>query len=265
MHRALPLPLPTLRLRALALPALGGLFLALGLGMSAACESSSPAPATDVPAAQDAAPATDTVADVAPDAGPDTAAVTCNAILQEGCGEGENCRYGSDKDTKATCFPAGKKLYGQQCAGVGDCAEGMCMDLNGTGSRCYRFCKTEIHCQGEVAPEGKPYTGACSKLSNASYMVCELDVEYDTCDLLNPTCPDGKGCYVIAGQYSPVCLPAGAATEGESCDAPNACAGGLVCINKVCHALCDKTDDSWPCGDFVPCSNHYGNAGYCDD
>lgn len=253
---------PVAMRRAATLTALG---LLAGLG---ACDSSSSTPAADTTAAQDTAVA-DAAADMMSgdgvDAGPDTAAVTCNAILQEGCAEGENCRYGGDKDTKATCFPAGEKLYGQECAGVGACAEGMCMDLNGTGSRCYRFCKTEIHCQGEVAPEGKPYTGACSKLSNASYMVCELSVEYDTCDLLAPSCPDGKGCYVIAGQYSPVCLPAGTAALGGSCDAPNSCAGGLVCINKVCHALCDKTDDAWPCGDFVPCSSHYGNAGYCDN
>jgi hypothetical protein len=218
-----------------------------------------PGPATD---AADAAADPDAATADVPAADPGPATASCNTLLQEGCQPTENCTYATTEATTPSCAPEGTKLYGQECAGLGDCQRGICLDLNDTGSRCYKFCKTEIHCIETVGPDALGFTGACAELSGVGFKVCGLDVTYQTCDLLTQGCDAGKGCYLL--DQDTVCLPAGAAATGESCASTNDCAPGGICVGQRCKRSCD-TAAADPCGAFVPCPAYWGSAGYCDE
>ncbi len=223
---------------------------------------------TSASPAVDAATSADVTADVVRSP-PDTSAPAdvsppCNAILQTGCSEGENCTYATNA-TAPSCQPGGDKLYGQQCSGQGDCAEGTCIDLNGTGSYCYKFCKTELHCSGVApGPGGKAFKGPCLDLTDSPYKVCELDVDYETCNLLSQDCEDStKGCYVSSGEPAPVCLPAGTAPVGGGCQGVSDCAPGGTCVNTKCYKLCASESDCETT--FAQCSSYFGAVGICEE
>ena len=197
-------------------------------------------------AAADTASASDSVTPPDQNTGP-----ACNVIKQEGCAEGEKCTYAQNA-SKPSCVEAGTKAIGEACDGQGDCKDGTCLSLNDTGNLCYKYCGTKVHCDGEK----------CVELSDSPFKVCELDVEYETCDMLAQGCSNPEhGCYV--SDEGAVCLPAGTAQQGEDCDSVGSCAPGNVCINKRCYKVCNVNEED-PCGDFKPCANYYGNAGYCD-
>ena len=243
--------------------------VALSLLLCAACADSSGGSA----ASQDAASttdATDTVdsanADVAEldgDAGtPDAstnddttpAGPPYNPLTQEGCAQGEKCTY--DSFDNIHCGEVGTKPIGAVCTGTGDCAEGICINLNGTESYCYAFCKIDAHCAF-----GTP----CLDLQDAAFKVCEIDGIYEFCTLLSDDCEAGKGCY-FAGDDAPICLPAGEGDTKDSCVGPSDCAPTHTCINTVCLPLCE-IGSTQPCGDnFTPCVPHYSphGVGYCD-
>lgn len=203
----------------------------------------------DIVVATDTATDSATVEEVAEPAGP-----PCNPYSLEGCLEGEKCAFNTADEI--ACMPAGAKPIGELCDGVGDCAEGLCMGLSGTDSRCYEFCKIDAHC----------LPGAeCLELQDSPFKVCEIDGIYDFCTLMTETCEAGKGCY-WANDDAPVCLPTGAGGTKDSCQTPNDCAPSHTCINKNCLPLCKK-NESQPCGDaFTPCVDYYPpqQVGYCD-
>lgn len=207
---------------------------------------------------------TDSGVDAAADNGPDTSGPPCNAIKQEGCADTENCTYANEA-TSATCQAAGEKLYGQECAGLGDCAQGTCINLNDTGNYCYKFCKTELHCSGVTpGPGGKGLTGSCASLSNSAFDVCEIDVEYESCDLLAQDCADSaKGCYA-SDKPTPICLPAGTSPVGGDCEFVTDCAPGNRCVNTKCYKLCGDPSDCETT--FAACSSvdQYG-VGICEE
>lgn len=209
--------------------------------------------AADVAAAEDVADAAET--SDAPDID-DTGQTgpVCNPILQEGCDEGEKCSY--DSQDEITCTKAGELPYGAICEGGSQCAGGTCISLNGTESFCYQYCKTKIHCDNG---------GPCIELQDSPYRVCEISGIYDSCTLLAAGCEAGKGCYVVSGEDTPVCLPEGQETTHGTCSSPNDCVSTHTCINDRCLELCHGNDDT-PCGDaFTPCVLYYGNIGYCDN
>ncbi len=179
---------------------------------------------------------------------------SCNPYTQEGCPEGLKCVF--DADDEIACLTAGTKPLGELCDGVGDCAQGLCLGLSGTDSRCYEFCKIAAHCQPGAE---------CLELQEAPYKVCEIDGIYDFCTLLTDTCEAGKGCY-WANDDAPVCLPEGAGGTKDSCQGSSDCASTHTCINKNCLPLCKKNETD-PCGDaFTPCVDYYPpqQVGYCD-
>jgi hypothetical protein len=198
----------------------------------------------------DSASSADTVVveDVAP------AAPACNPYSQDGCLEGEKCAFNTQDEI--ACMPAGAKPIGEVCEGVGDCAQGLCLGLSGTDSRCYEFCKIDAHCQ----------PGAdCLELQGSPYKVCEIDGIYDFCTLLTDSCEPGKSCY-WGNADAPVCLPEGSGLTKDSCQGPSDCASTHTCINKNCLPLCKKNETE-PCGDaFTPCVDYYPpqQVGYCD-
>ncbi|PKN53846.1 MAG: hypothetical protein CVU56_29715 [Deltaproteobacteria bacterium HGW-Deltaproteobacteria-14] len=198
----------------------------------------------DTAAVEDTTPADTTPADTTP---------ACNPILQTGCEDGQNCTFSGDATVPA-CAAGGTVAYGEECSGANGCALGVCMSLNDTGYRCYKFCQTIAHCDGDAQ---------CLSLTGTVYKVCEIGDIYTHCDLLLQDCDGGKGCYPIANQAQPVCLPAGAEAAGDPCTDAAACAKGNICINQRCKRVCDP-NASDPCGNFTPCSS-YGTAGYCDE
>jgi len=241
--------------------------LALSMGLVACDDNETPATpdATTTPDTTTTGDGTGTP-DATPDVTgqPDAAVTTCNAILQEGCAEGENCTYAQGA-TQPTCAPGGDKLYGQECAGQGDCAEGTCINLNDTGNYCYKYCKTQLHCSGvTVGSGGKAFLGPCLELSDSPYQVCEIDVDYENCDLFAQDCADStKGCYVNPGDPAPVCLPAGTSPVGGDCQGVTDCAPGNTCVNTKCYKLC--TDASQCETTFAQCSNYAAGAGICEE
>ncbi len=180
--------------------------------------------------------------------------LVCNPITQTGCGDAGNCTF-SGEDDKPSCAAAGTVAAGDECGGANTCVEGICLSLNDTGSRCYKFCQTPVHC---------PDLGACLDLSNAAFSVCEVGDIYDNCDLLQQNCDGGKGCYAIDNEPLPVCLPAGSGVEDSECESVNDCGSGFVCVNRRCKTICDQ-GAAQPCGTFGNCSAWAGNAGYCDE
>ena len=178
----------------------------------------------------------------------------CNPIAKTGCEEGEKCIYGTTG--AKLCEPAGETPGGAACQSTAECAEGMCMSLNDTGSYCYTFCKTIGHC---------PNNAPCLELSDEPYKVCKIDDLYDTCNILTQDCEGGKGCYSVAGESQPVCLPAGTEPAGGVCEGPSDCSPGHHCVNFRCYALCDKNDPD-ACGLFGKCSSEVAfGVGYCDE
>jgi len=223
-----------------------------GCGDSGGSSSSGTVPdvAADTTSEADTSSATDIVVEeeVEPTGPP------CNPYSKEGCLEGEKCAF--DTQDEIACVPAGAKPIGELCDGGGDCAEGLCLGLSGTDSRCYEFCKIDAHCEPGAE---------CLDLLDSAYKVCEIDGIYDFCTLLTDSCEAGKGCY-WSNDDAPVCLPAGTGGTKDSCQGPSDCAPSHTCINKNCLPLCKKNEVD-PCGDaFTPCVDHYPpqQVGYCD-
>ncbi len=183
-----------------------------------------------------------------------TPATSCNAITQTGCEEGENCTYVGSGAKTAECVPEGEQPYGAECGGNDGCERGICLNLNDTKFLCYKFCKTDGHCEAG---------DSCLTLTDTPYKVCEIDDIYTTCDLLAQDCGGTKGCYRIAGQPEPVCLPAGNTAAGGACTNASDCEAGTACVGNKCYPLCDTTAVE-PCPNFVGCSQYYGQVGYCD-
>ena len=178
----------------------------------------------------------------------------CNPIANTGCAEGEKCIY-DQSDLKA-CVPAGDTPGGSPCQDTSECMEGMCLQLNGTDSYCYILCKTIGHC---------PNNAPCLELQDSPYKVCKIDDLYDNCDILAQDCEDGKGCYSVANEDLPVCIPAGSSPLGGECEGPSDCIPGAHCVNFRCYELCDKNDPE-ACGLFGKCSSVVSaGVGYCDE
>lgn len=190
-------------------------------------------------------------------AGADTATPppACNPILQTGCDAGQNCTFGAN-DTSPSCVAEGTVAYGEECGGNdAQCERGICMSINDTGNRCYKFCQTVAHCEAQRS---------CLTLTGTVYKVCQIPDLYDNCDLLAQDCDDGKGCYPVASEPQPICLAAGTAATGTVCENADGCVPGNICINQRCKRICDDTATD-PCGNFTPCVGYAGNAGYCDE
>ena len=182
------------------------------------------------------------------------AASSCNPIANTGCAEGEKCIY--DESDAKICAPAGQTPGGAPCQDTAECMEGMCLQLNGTEPYCYTFCKTIGHC-----PDNAP----CQELQDSPYKVCKIDDLYDNCNILAQDCEAGKGCYSVASEDLPVCIPEGDSPLGGECEGPIDCIPGAHCVNFRCYELCDKNDPN-ACGLFGKCSSTVAaGVGYCDE
>jgi len=195
----------------------------------------------------------------------------CDPISNTLCPPGQYCTYAQDEGGATTgplCEEAGTQKYGEPCGGQDACAEGICISLGETGSACYQFCQEHSDCG-----EGKQ----CIELQNATYQVCNTGAAaQEKCNLLEQKCTlEEEACYFDDGAGEPICLPAGAALEGEKCSGqPNDCAAGLTCASYstswTCHKFCNTLKGQEPTcdpdGGFPKCANYYAkqHAGFCN-
>lgn len=199
---------------------------------------------------------------------PDVADGPCDPVARTGCPEDATCTYIALADPDPVCAPAGTAPYGEACSADDPCAAGICLALNDAAALCYRFCAApeEGSAEAEAGETGCPDAAACLALDNAQYRICEIPGVYATCDLLDPVqCPADQGCYRIASEVEPVCLPSGSALVGDPCDTANGCVAGLACVDTLCRPLCDITAAT-PCADEgASCEPYFeGGVGYCE-
>jgi hypothetical protein len=177
----------------------------------------------------------------------------CDPYAGIGCAEGQHCVF--DEAGRPGCVPAGPTALGGACdGGAAACADGACIDLGGTGSRCYAYCTSGgAQCNGL----------ACLTLTGSSYKVCQLPASaFEPCDLLAPACAKGgEACYLSGITTAPICQAAGDAADGADCKDDNECAPGLLCVTQVCRALCRVGGGEPACADaFQTCKNPYGSG-----
>jgi len=193
----------------------------------------------------------------------DYAQPDCDPYNDDNCPEGMNCIFSVAE--KPVCTAAGEVPAGKECSAQGNCADGVCMGLEGVeGQYCYKYCKTINDC---------PWGTKCLELGGHQWKVCSLSAdEFETCNLLQQNCTEpGDGCYWSSSTITqPVCLPAGEGGGGEGCSDGTDCQKGYDCIaNKECRKLCNLNEGQEPTCDsvFTGCSNHYPSqsAGYCGE
>ena len=108
--------------------------------LAGACSGDS----TASPDTSDTHASSDSEADASDDT---TTTAACNPILQTGCTAQQNCTFAST-ETAPKCSPEGAVAYGAECSAQNACLRGVCLSLNDTGYRCYKFCQTPTHCDG---------------------------------------------------------------------------------------------------------------------
>lgn len=181
-------------------------------------------------------------------AGPVTGNIECNPVQNVGCDttRGEACVYDPAKD-EALCGPLGLRLdHEEPCSPL----ENVC-DRNLTctalpqdhETSCYRVCDPQTGLGCENLPGASP-NYLCMPLMGRTFGVCVgTGVR---CDPNEDPCAESEVCSIRGGEA--VCLPAGAAQLGESCEVEQ-CAKGGVCmkLNDVDEALC-----------YLPCDTEEG-------
>ncbi|MBM4397224.1 MAG: hypothetical protein FJ087_16260 [Deltaproteobacteria bacterium] len=174
----------------------------------------------------------------------------CNPFLDEtGCATDRNCVF--DDLGGISCIAKGTVPIGGECGGADlRCERGGCLNMGGTGQRCYEYCSKKLHC---------PKASDCTFLQGRNWGVCKLtsDVYEDLkCDLLAPACKEGQGCYRTGLADFPICAPAGTAVQGEPCDGGSDCAKGYACNGNACAKLC-KPGGEPACDDGFDCDLPY--------
>jgi len=180
----------------------------------------------------------------------------CDPYTVTGCAEGQHCIF--DSEGRPTCQANGPTALGGACdMGAAACAEGACIDLSGTGSRCYRYCKSGgVECGGL----------GCLSLTSSSYKVCQLPASaFEPCDPLAPACAKAnEACYLSGITTAPICQAAGDIAEGDACKDDNSCARGLLCVNQACRGVCRVGGGAPDCADaFAICQQVAGSIGVC--
>jgi hypothetical protein len=180
----------------------------------------------------------------------------CDPYTNANCEGDTHCAF--DDAGLPVCVPNGPVELGGDCEGMmNGCVEGTCLNLGGTGARCYRYCKQSSDCGAQ----------ACIDITDVDWKVCALSSDnYEVCDLLNPTCGEASdGCYLTGLTNSPICLAGGAGQVDDPCESGTDCKAGLACHLETCRELCNTQGGEPSCSDaFDDCISIYGVAGVCN-
>ena len=116
------------------------------------------------------------------------------------------------------------------------------------GGHCYRDICHQICADGA----GGCGDGQCTNFVNLDFGIC-----LPSCDPVMQNCPEGTGCYGVAGGHA--CVGAGDSVVGDECEFANSCVPYLGCIGSAengyfCRRVCplagcfDDTTGPTMCG-----------------
>lgn len=189
----------------------------------------------------------------------DVSTPDCDPYANSNCGADQHCIF--NDAGLPVCAANGPTPIGGECPGLDQaCAEGTCLNLGGSGPRCYRYCKIGADCGGQ----------SCIGLADSPWKVCGLpSSNFETCDLFKQDCDaDTDACYLTSLTNVPICIAEGNRGAGEACEQDNDCVGDYACHNDgTCRKICNTTQGADPrCDDvFAECISFYGNVGVCLD
>ena len=179
---------------------------------------------------------------------PDTAASTCDAVAQTGCGPGEKCAVVLDDSggQRIACAPNGTVPLSGRCgsfAGVDDCVAGMAC----VGGVCRQACDPaepgSCPSPQTCTVAGDTGVGTCATLTSTA---SSPDLAASTCDIVAQTgCRPGEKCALVsegAGGERTTCAPDGTVGLGGRCTAQgdlDDCVAGLSCVDGTCQRFCD--------------------------
>ena len=160
------------------------------------------------------------------------------------CGElGGGCLQ-TDPERVGFCLPP--------CETHADCGEGRsCFSVDDTEAYCLPDAEATVFCEADSdcgAGEGCVVgTGECLSLCESGCGAGEACVDrycVATCSLLEQDCEEGTGCKPVTGVDYPsgACLRTFGVAEGGACGSQAECDRGLVCVQDLCMAFCDRSD-----------------------
>jgi hypothetical protein len=147
--------------------------------------------------------------------------VGCTVDSQEGCGTDEWCIDGGDAGSICVAMCAGRS--GLFCARE----DHVCLGLGNFGG-C--FSRETVECtvvdkEGTGCPDGD----LCIKIGFDDFSIGRCETP---CDLMNPMCTEGRGCYFIRAYVLAFCGTPGTAELGEPCACDKCCVPGLACTRN---------------------------------
>jgi hypothetical protein len=170
----------------------------------------------------------------------------CDPVCRTGCGCQEKCAVINGALGCTTPFGT-LGAVGAACSvmidGSDNCSPGLTCMVDGCGSRCYAYCRSDLDCP----------MSACNRDAGGGQKVC--DVPYVSCNPVtaNPAvwgCPLlNEGCYLspTARDVTLCDCPFSTKGIGMPCKLDHDCDAGLVCIDPTggntyeCHQVCSLT------------------------
>lgn len=167
----------------------------------------------------------------------------CDPRSSTSCGDTLTCVI-QGEETRCASQPTLSIPEGESCAYGYDCTPGLsCVGTRTRGPICMRPCcasagdadcsESERCASGASDSEGRELVG---------WGVCRDSI---LCDLLRfeRTCEEGEACYVVTMDRGTACRSEGMGRVGSVCRAPNGCAAGLYCQERMggegtCVRLC---------------------------
>jgi hypothetical protein len=182
----------------------------------------------------------------------------CDLVCQN-CATSQKCSL--DDRNQVACMPGGRRLPGESCgaAGADDCAAGsvcLAVTLDGAGSACFRYCRTDGDCAG---------AGCTIAITGSSANACGEAVS--ACTLVpQGGCPLGTACFVVEARGDTGCHVAGSGGLGTACASDYDCLPGFACFQSPsgCQRLC-RTGVSSDCdgGSCSAVTGWTGDVGIC--
>lgn len=186
----------------------------------------------------------------------ETSESPCDPVGDAGCPDDETCSW-LPSSAEPVCVSRGPVPPEGLCSTTAACESGVCLSLNASAERCYAMCERDADCGTR---------GTCLTLSGSPFKVCRIAAVYEACDPLEQGCEPRRdtqrGCYIVASESTPVCLPAGELDVDAECDGPTACRAGYTCDDDVCVPWCDPAVAA-SCGPLQLCRPLAYAVGVC--
>ncbi|NOZ00670.1 MAG: hypothetical protein GXP54_02115 [Deltaproteobacteria bacterium] len=165
----------------------------------------------------------------------------CDPLFQD-CVIDEGCYLKGGG--KVGCETAGTAKEGEACVFVNSCEAGLvCVNLD-SGSVCAVLCSVSDDQNAKACKTiCKQTYGTLADTDGLGF--CKAQDPIIPCDILAQDCPEGQGCYLSQTGISCVKTSKGLDLDA-TCEFANECKPGLVCVNAVCHKVCDPDKPDCP-------------------